>query len=146
MGNQKTKKNTHTSRGKYQKRKTSRCHTTLAKENINVQCVTKPLEGNHIINWKQLASFVDDISAHTNSCKGKVSFIGETYHSGMASILSAKCSHCRLEIAFLTSNKSDGVAVGSVGSATLRLCGDRCVLVVATQAYRKQPPYWASSQ
>ena len=60
----------------------------------------------------QLASFDDDISAHFNSCKGNVSFIGETYCNGMVSILSAKCCHCRLEIAFSTSTKIDGVSSG----------------------------------
>ena len=59
-----------------------------------------------------LASFVSDISAHSQSCEGNVSFVGETYRSGLASILSANCSHCRLEIAFPTSTKIAGVGSG----------------------------------
>ena len=38
---------------------------------------------------------------------------GETYCNGMASVLSAKCSSCRMEIAFSTSQKVQGVGSGN---------------------------------
>jgi len=43
---------------------------------------------------------------------GNISLIGETYRNGMASVLSAKCSSCRMEIAFSTSQKVEGVGSG----------------------------------
>ena len=115
MGSAKNKKNPHVSRGKFRKRRPPQCRNKEhdQKENISPGCSTNALEGSRIINLQQLASFVKDISSHSKSClMGNISLIGETYRNGMASVLSAKCSSCRMEIAFSTSQKFEGVGSG----------------------------------
>ena len=67
---------------------------------------TQPLHGSRIINLEKLASFISDVSTHSQSCQlGTVSLVGETYRGGLASILGAKCDGCRAELAFPTSSK-----------------------------------------
>ena len=115
MGSAKNKKNPHVSRGKFRKRRPPQCRNREheQKENIGPGGSTNSLEGSRIINLQQLASFVKDISSHSKSClMGNISLIGETYRNGMASVLSAKCSSCRMEIAFSTSQKVEGVGSG----------------------------------
>ena len=83
------------------------------KENIAPQESTATLNVSRIINLEQLASFISDILSHLQSCEpGTVSLVGETYRNGMASVLSARCSSCRTEIAFSTSHKINGIGSG----------------------------------
>lgn len=51
-----------------------------------------------------------------------ISLAGETYRGGLASILTAKCSGCRLELAFPTSNR-----VTCIGEATRWECNVEAV-------------------
>lgn len=68
-------------------------------------------EGCHIINLGTLEGFVQEISSHSSTChQGMVYLVGESHRSGMASILSARCSGCCLEIAFPTSSKVSGLS------------------------------------
>ena len=60
------------------------------KGKTNTTPSTLPVQGSWIINLNHFASFVNDISIHLHSCKENVLFVGETYCSGLASILSAK--------------------------------------------------------
>ena len=116
MGSARNKKNVHVSRGKFinRRRRRPKSRTTEErKENVSHGSSTCPLEGSRIINLEQLASFVTNIGSHSKSCPvGNVTLIGETYRNGMASVLSAKCSSCRMEIAFSTSHKVEGVGSG----------------------------------
>lgn len=70
------------------------------------------LEGCRIINLQVLPTFITKISSHSSTCHGELSLVGETYRSGLASVLSAKCSGCRMEVAFPTSSKMTGVGGG----------------------------------
>ena len=65
------------------------------------------LEGSRIINLKQLASFIEKVSTHSTTChqQGKITLIGERNREGLASVVAAKCSGCRLGVAFPTSSK-----------------------------------------
>ena len=63
------------------------------------------LEGCRIINLQELSTFITKIFSHPSTCHGELSLVGETYCSGLASVLSAKCSGCRMEVAFPTSSK-----------------------------------------
>ena len=80
-----------------------------AKEGATKTC---SLEGSRIINLEQLATFIGDVSAHSQSCQGTVSLTGERYREGLASVLSASCNSCRLEVAFPTSSKVTGLGGG----------------------------------
>ena len=100
MGSKKNKGNPHISRGKYKKHKQPICR--LKQQDSEVQSI----EGSRIINMEKLKSFVSDVSTHSKSCQlGTISLIGETYRGGLASVLSARCSGCRAEIAFPTSSR-----------------------------------------
>lgn len=113
MGNGKNKKNTHISRGKYKKRiPPKRLQSTSSQQNENSTPATS-LDGNRIINLTELASFVGDVSSHTQSCQqGVVSLCGESNREGMASVLTARCDTCNTDISFATSGKIRGVGVG----------------------------------
>ena len=64
----------------------------------------------------QLQKFVAQVSSHSHSCQnGSISLTGERYREGLASVLSATCSSCRMEVAFPTSSKVTGLGGG--GSA-----------------------------
>ena len=128
------KKNLHVSKGKFiNRRRRPKSRTTEErKENVSPGSSTSPLEGSRIINLEQLASFVTNIGSHSKSCPmGNVTLIGETYHNGMASVLSAKCSSCRMEIAFQHHTRLREWEVGSVGRVMWQRCGGRCLLMVA---------------
>ena len=108
MGNKRNKSNPHASRGYYKRKKGPACRPK--QDNTDT---TPQLQGCRIINLEKLASFIEDVSTHSQSCQhGTVSLVGETYCGGLASILSAKCSGCRIELAFPTSSK-----VSSLGGA-----------------------------
>ena len=66
---------------------------------------TLPMQGSRIINLNHLTSFVNNISAHSQSCKGNVSFDGLWRPFSVQNVATS----CRLEIAFSTSTKIDGV-------------------------------------
>ena len=114
MGNSKRKSNLH--RGKFKKRAApSQLPKVTTKEETVAQRQEEafPLDGSRIINLHHLASFIREVSAHSQSCQsGTISLIGETYRHGLASVLSAKCSGCRMEVAFPTSSK---VHIASLG-------------------------------
>ncbi len=70
-------------------------------------------DGSRIINLAQLAYFISDVSAHSASCQQGTSMLtGEHNREGLASVLSARCSSCRLEVAFPTSFEVTGVGAG----------------------------------
>ena len=72
----------------------------------NEPASTTDIRGSRIIDLEKLAPFIAEVSSHSQSCQlGKVSLTGETYRGSLASILSAKCSGCRMEIAFPTSSR-----------------------------------------
>ena len=65
-----------------------------------------------IINLRQLASHISDITAHAASCpkcfNGQdevTTLIGEQNRQGLASILVARCNGCDMEFPFATSSK-----------------------------------------
>ncbi len=102
MGRKRNKANTHACRGKFMKRKQP---IRWPKQDDNADTMP-PIQGSRIINMERLASFVADVSTHSQSCQlGSISLTGETYRGGLASILTAKCSGCRMELAFPTSSK-----------------------------------------
>ena len=69
--------------------------------------------GCRIVNMDQLQKFVVQVSSHSRSCKnGSISLTGERYREGLASVLSATCSGCRMEVAFPTSSKVTGLGGG----------------------------------
>jgi len=106
MGNKKNKSNTHACRGKYKKFK-----PPIRWQKQQNSDKVPSLEGSRIINLEKLAPFINEVSTHSKSCQlGTVSLTGETYRGGLASILSAKCSGCRMEIAFPTSSKVASVS------------------------------------
>ena len=76
--------------------------------------ISTAVAGCRIINLKSLGGFIEEISLHSRVCnqQGEVSLIGETSRSGLASILSARCSGCRMEIAFPTSSRLPGISKG----------------------------------
>ena len=75
--------------------------------------------GCRIVNMDQLQKFVAQVSSHSRSCQnGSISLTGEHYREGLASVLSATCSGCRMEVAFPTSSKVTGLGGVSGGSAT----------------------------
>ena len=84
--------------------------------------------GCRIVNMDQLQKFVAQVSSHSRSCQnGSISLTGECYREGLASVLSATCSSCRMEVAFPTSSKVTGLGGGvSGGSATWQPSGGRC--------------------
>ena len=84
--------------------------------------------GCRIVNMDQLQKFVAQVSSHSRSCQnGSISLTGERYREGLASVLSATCSGCRMEVAFPTSSKVTGLGGGvSGGSATWQPSGGRC--------------------
>ena len=116
MGNKKNK--AHASRGKYNATRIKAAQKRIQegsqqKENVAPPESAPSLDGSRIINLKQLESFISDVSSHSQSCRlGTISLIGETYRNGMSSVLSAKCSSCRADIAFSTSHKIGGVGSG----------------------------------
>ena len=117
MGNKKNKHKPHQNRGKYikkvnnsQKDDVSTDQDTVVNENDeNVSPPSlnqQPLNGSRIINLDELASFITDVSAHSQSCRsGTISLVGETHKNGLASILNAKCNTCNHELSFATSQK-----------------------------------------
>ena len=105
MGNKKNKKTPHNSRGKYH-RKVKPNSAFTSNESIEA------IEGKHIIDLKELASFVADVSLHSNQCtSGTVNLTGEVHRDCLASILGAKCDTCHHQIWFSTCSK-----VGGIGS------------------------------
>ena len=105
MGSKSNRKNSHISRGKYKKK---RPPVRWQKKETSATDMTPspPVQGSRIINLEKLAPFINSVSEHSKTCQlGTVSLTGETYRAGLASILSAKCSGCRMEIAFPTSSK-----------------------------------------
>ena len=115
MGSRKNKANKHISRGVYKKKfqPWNVQNKVQVKENLSQSHSSATLEGSRIINLQQLASFIGDVSSHSQSCDpGTMSLTGEMYRSGMASVLSARCNNCRAEIAFSTSHKVKGVGTG----------------------------------
>ena len=112
MGSGKNK-NCHISRGKFRKKvvpqpwKKEPAHTSQG------EISSSSLEGSRIINLAQLGSFIRNVSAHSASCRqGKIMLTGEHNRESLASVLSARCSSCRLEVTFPTSPKVTGVGAG----------------------------------
>ena len=69
--------------------------------------------GCRIVNMDQLQKFVAQVSSHSRSCQnGSISLTGERYREGLASVLSATCSSCHMEVAFPTSSKVTGLGGG----------------------------------
>ena len=61
----------------------------------------------------QLQKFVAQVSTHSRSCQNStISLTSERYREGLASVLSATCSGCRMEVAFPPS-KVTGLGGGS---------------------------------
>ncbi len=114
MGSGKNKKNSDVSKGKLKKRAVPQRWQTKETANSLQEGETKsPLEGSWIINLAQLAAFVREISAHSASCQqGTIMLTGERNREGLASVLSARCSSCRLKVAFPTASKVSGVRAG----------------------------------
>lgn len=101
MGNKKNKGNPHASRAKFKKRT-----PTSRWKRVNVEEPIGSFEGSRIINLKQLAAFIRNVSAHSQSCHfGTIYLTGETYRHGLASVLTAKCSGCCAEVVFSTSSR-----------------------------------------
>ena len=109
MGNKKNTTNQHQNRGKFKHRISPNRQPKKHEDKETVQPNREnvsPLEGSRVINLDYLASFVNNVSAHSQSCKeGTISLTGESYRNGLASILSARCSGCRMEMAFPTSSR-----------------------------------------
>ena len=63
--------------------------------------------GCRIVNMDQLQKFVAQVSSQSRSCQN-----GSIYREGLASVLSATCSSCRMEAAFPTSSKVTGLGGG----------------------------------
>ena len=72
------------------------------------------LDGNQIINLKNLKSYIKKISEHSITCGGEVEFLGEKKRDGLASTLVSYCKKCEEEITFLSSLKS---SIGSSNSS-----------------------------
>ena len=110
-GKQKNRQTLHKNRGKYQKKfQPKTIQNTQHEENTSPSVPLDSLDGSRIINLKELASFITDVSSHSQSCKtGTVYLVGETYKNGMASVLCAKCNSCYQEIHFTTCPKLGGV-------------------------------------
>ena len=100
--------------------------------------------GSRIVNLDQLQFFQTQVSTHSRSCQnGTVSLTGERYREGLASVLSATCSGCRMEVAFPTSSKVTRLGGGiNGGSATWQLSGGRCRPVEAMHHSQRQSPCW----
>ena len=68
--------------------------------------------GCRIVNLDQLQKFVAQVSTHSHSFQNStISLTGERYREGLASVLSATCSGCRMEVAF-PSSKVTGLGGG----------------------------------
>lgn len=116
MGNKKNRANPHISRGKYKKQFAS-MQSTQDTSLATVSPSTIPIQGSHIVNMDRLASFIADVSTHSQSCSlGTVFLAGESYRGGLASILTAKCTGCRAQLAFPTSPR-----VTTIGGARSNL-------------------------
>ena len=112
MGSKNNKYGSHACRGKYAVKKQPRKGGESPKSGSAVG-------GCRIVNMDQLQKFVAQVSSHSRSCQnGSISLTGERYREGLASVLSATCSGCRMEVAFPTSSKVTGLGEVSGGSAT----------------------------
>ena len=90
--------------------------------------------GCRIVNMDQLQKFVAQISSHSRSCQNSsISLTGVCYRESLASVLSATCSGCCMEVAFPTSSKVTGLGVVSGGSATWQPSVGRCRPVKVTR-------------
>ena len=95
MGNKKNKKTPHISRGKYY-RKVKPNSAFTNNESIEAIAGKRIID---LIDLKELASFVDDISLRSNQCtSGTVNLTGEVHHDCLVSILGAKCDTCHHQI------------------------------------------------
>ncbi len=108
MGNKKY--NPHQSRGKYQKKKIPSANragncTRHAEANTDTR-LYMPI-GCRIINLDNLKTFVSETSTHSGVCGGEIVLSGES-KDGIASVLTAQCKSCKLEINFPTSSKVAG--------------------------------------
>ena len=65
------------------------------------------IEGSRIININKLQQYTDDLTAHSASCEGAITLVGER-KDGLASILTVHCSSCQHPIKFETSKKVKG--------------------------------------
>ena len=125
--NGKNKKNYNISRGVFKKRavpqlreKEEPAHTSQGETSPN------SLEGSRIINLAQLGSFISNVSAHSALCQqGTIMLTGKHNREGLASVLCARCSNCRLEVAFPTSSKVTGVGAGQRWECNLAAVVDR---------------------
>lgn len=118
MGSTKTHANRHISRGKFRKHKPP----TRWKSHSNTSPASRPSQarllnstGSRIINSQHLASHISEVSQHVATCQqcssiadssGEViTLVGEQYHNGLASVLTARCNGCGTTIQFSTSSK-----------------------------------------
>ena len=107
MGSKKCKKYLNAHRGSYIKKKQPHNGGEKPKSGSAVGSC-------RIVNLDQLQKFVAQVSTHSRSCQnGTISLTGERYREGLASVLSATCSGCRMEVAFPTSSKVTGLGGGS---------------------------------
>ena len=113
MGNKKNKAFKNMYRGKYKKKFQPHRVARTNKENISPPDPAIALDGSRIISLKHLASFIEDVSSHSQTCQlGTITFTGETFRDGLASGLSAKCNECSSDITMSTSSKVRGVGGG----------------------------------
>ena len=63
------------------------------------------LEGSRIVNMENIRKGIDMLSNHSAACGGECIMQGETMHSGLAVILSAKCAKSEQIITIDTSNR-----------------------------------------
>ena len=128
MGSKKCKKYLNAHRGSYVKKKQPHNGGEKPKSGSAVG-------GCRIVNLDQLQKF----STHSYSFQnGTISLTGERYREALASVLSATCSGCHMEVAFPTSSKVTGLGGVNGGSATWQLSGGRCQPVEAMRHSRRQ--------
>ncbi len=78
-----------------------------AREEENDAEETVTIDGSRIINMSKLKQYMNDLTIHAAQCGGAFTLAGET-REGLASIISGKCSVCKLTVSLETSTKSKG--------------------------------------
>ena len=127
MGNKKY--NPHQSREKYQKKIPSANRGNCARH-AEANTDTRPI-GCHIINLVNLKTFVSETSTHSGVCGGEIVLSGES-KDGIASVLTAQCKSCKLEINFPTSSKVAGPTGNNRWECNLSAVWGKCQMVVDT--------------
>ncbi len=122
MGNRKNKmRNTHRrvfksrmkrnkvkqSEGTQVREREQHTQTMQAREGENDAEETVTIDCSRIINMSKLKQYMNDLTIHAAQCGGAFTLAGET-REGLASIISGKCSVCRLTVSLETSTKVKG--------------------------------------